>query len=121
MTGRSGLLAALLLGLLAARPAGAASTQFDDGFETGDLSLWSNKSTKGSKLTVAPRAARSGGFGLSFEVEGLPPPGNKAKLWVKDTSPDTQQRSATRRPPARIRAASASPGRTAPRPRRPTS
>ncbi|MFM7140486.1 MAG: hypothetical protein ACKO2K_01010, partial [Alphaproteobacteria bacterium] len=56
---------------------------FSDGFESGDLSAWATESTKGGKMSVAASAKRTGGFGLLFDVAGLPPPANKAKLWVK--------------------------------------
>lgn len=60
---------------------------FADGFETGDLSKWSNASTKGGHMSVSPAARLTGSYGLLFDVAGLPPPASKAKLWVKDTSP----------------------------------
>lgn len=65
---------------------------FEDDFETGDLARWSAAATKGGKLGVAAAAARSGSFGLRFDVAALPPPASKAKLWVKDTSPTAETR-----------------------------
>ncbi|MFM7736140.1 MAG: PPC domain-containing protein [Alphaproteobacteria bacterium] len=65
---------------------------FADDFESGDLSRWASSSTKGGKLSVAAAAARFGSLGLRFDASGLPPPANKAKLWVKDTSPSSEPR-----------------------------
>ncbi|MFM8412684.1 MAG: hypothetical protein ACKOCT_20720 [Alphaproteobacteria bacterium] len=65
---------------------------FSDGFESGDLSAWATESTKGGKMSVAASAKRTGSFGLLFDVAGLPPPANKAKLWVKDTTPFAESR-----------------------------
>jgi len=64
---------------------------FFDDFETGGLQRWSLASTKGGKLSVQPGAKRNGVFGLSLNVTGLPPPATKAKIWVKDTSPEAEE------------------------------
>ena len=75
--------------------AGRAQAQvaiFADGFESGDLSKWSQTSTKGGLMRVSPTAKLTGSYGLLFDVAGLPPPANRAKLWVKDTSPTAESR-----------------------------
>jgi hypothetical protein len=63
---------------------------FADDFESGDLSRWSSSSTKAGKLSVRDVAARLDTGGLHFDVTDLPPPSSRAKLWVKDTSPDSE-------------------------------
>lgn len=65
---------------------------FSDGFESGDLSAWATASTKDGKMSVDAAAKRTGSFGLLFDAEGLPPPVNRAKLWVKDVSPTAESR-----------------------------
>ena len=60
---------------------------FVDDFESGSLGRWSATSTKDGKLAVRRIAARHGAAGLLFDVDRLPPPANRAKLWVKDTTP----------------------------------
>lgn len=65
---------------------------FSDGFESGDLHAWASASTKGGKMRVDGGAKRSGSLGLLFDAQGLPPPANRAKLWVKDTSPASESR-----------------------------
>ena len=69
---------------------------FFDNFESGNLSKWTKVSDKGvpppPHMYVDPAAKFTGTEGLFFNVEGLPPPSNKAKLWVKDISPDLETR-----------------------------
>ena len=67
---------------------------FADDFESGNLGKWTKISDKGPPphMVVSPLAKFTGTEGLLFDVTGLPPPSNKAKLWVKDTSPALEDR-----------------------------
>jgi hypothetical protein len=59
---------------------------FKDGFESGDLSVWSASATDNGDLLVAADAALVGSRGLKLIVDDTNP------LWVRDDSPNGESR-----------------------------
>jgi hypothetical protein len=59
---------------------------FQDGFETGDLSRWSQSNTDGGDLSVDAAAALVGNFGLKVLIDSNGP------VYVRDNSPSAEPR-----------------------------
>ncbi|HXQ37089.1 MAG TPA: hypothetical protein VN843_23970, partial [Anaerolineales bacterium] len=59
---------------------------FKDGFESGDFSAWTSKTTNGGNLSVSPSAALFGSYGLRAVIN------NTASMYVTDDNPTFESR-----------------------------
>jgi hypothetical protein len=67
-------------------PSSGSDTIFEDGFETGDFSMWDSSVIDGGDLAVAPGAASDGLFGMQANIDDATP------IYVVDLTPACEKR-----------------------------